>query len=378
MTNHIPFNRPFLSKIEIDLMERCINQGHLSGNGTFTKQVESEIEALLGVDRCLLTSSCTHALEMSAILLNLVPGDEVILPSFTFVSTANAFLMNGANLVFVDCDAKTKSITPATVKAALSQRTRAVCVVHYGGVSTEVDELAMLCEQNGIVLIEDNAHGLFGTYKGQQLGTFGSISTLSFHETKNFTCGEGGALLLNDPSLIQRAEILREKGTNRSQFLNGQVDKYTWVDIGSSWVLSDLQAAILLGQLRRRDEIQERRAQIYNAYATSLKTWAHLNNVDLPYCPPESIHSSHLFYLQFGSELVRHLFIKHMKLLDISVVFHYQSLHSSPFGRQNSIAVGDMKNTVDASNGLVRLPIHFGMTDRDVERVIEAVIRFRT
>lgn len=378
MTNHIPFNRPFLSELEYDLIESCVRQGHLSGNGSFTKQVESEIETLLGVNRCLLTSSCTHALEMSAILLKLVPGDEVIVPSFTFVSTANAFLMNGANLVFVDCDARTKSITPASVKAALSQRTRAVCVVHYGGVSTEVGELAMLCEENGVVLIEDNAHGLFGTHKEQQLGTFGSMSTLSFHETKNFTCGEGGALLLNDPSLVQRAEILREKGTNRSQFLNGQVDKYTWVDIGSSWVLSDLQAAILLGQLRRKDEIQKRRAQIYNAYATNLKMWAHLNNVEVPYCPPESSHTSHLFYLQFGNEFVRHSFIKHMKLLDISVVFHYQSLHSSPFGSQNSITVGDMKNTENASKGLVRLPIYFGMTDRDVERVIEAVIKFRT
>lgn len=378
MSLKIPFNRASISQTEIDLVTQSLLSGHISGNGPLSHEVERLLESQLGIRRCLLTSSCTHALEMCAILLNLVPGDEVILPSFTFVSTANAFLMHGASLVFVDCDEKTKCITPASVKAALSPRTRAVCVVHYGGVSIQLDGLAALCEQNGLVLIEDNAHGLFGTYKEQHLGTFGSFSTLSFHETKNLTCGEGGALIVNDPSFIQRAEILREKGTNRSQFLNGQVDKYTWVDVGSSWVLSDIQAAILLGQLHRKVEIQKRRAQIYNSYATSLKTWAHLNNVFLPYCPPESNHTSHLFFLQFRNELIRRSFIEHMKFFGVSVVFHYQSLHSSPFGKQNSIAIGDMKNTEDASNGLVRLPIYIEMTDNDVEHVIEAVIRFRT
>ena len=266
----IPFNKPDVTHSDRGFVGDAIDGNHISGNGRFTTNVERHLEQSLHTRRTLLTTSCTHALEMSALLCNLKPGDEVIVPSYTFVSTASAFALHGAVPVFVDSRPDTLNIDPSLVEAAITPRTRALCVVHYGGVACEMYALTKIAERHGLVLIEDNAHGLFAKYKSQYLGTFGALATQSFHETKNLTCGEGGALLINDASLVERAETLREKGTNRSKFLRGQVDKYTWVDIGSSWVLSDLLAAILWGQLQRADEISLRRFEIWNRYHSQL------------------------------------------------------------------------------------------------------------
>ena len=274
MSSPIPFNVPSISELEHLLLKEAVNSGHSAGNGPFTKKAEMVLGQRLQVKQSLLTTSCTHALEISALLCNLQPGDEVIVPSFTFVSTASAFALFGAKPVFVDSCKYTLNIDPNLIEEAITPRTRAICVVHYGGVACEMDKILQIAAKNGLIVIEDNAHGLLSKYRGKHTGTFGSLATQSFHETKNIACGEGGALLVNDDSLIERAEILREKGTNRSQFLKGQVDKYTWVDIGSSWVISDLLAAILFGQLERADEINGRRLQIWNRYHSELMQWS--------------------------------------------------------------------------------------------------------
>jgi dTDP-4-amino-4,6-dideoxygalactose transaminase len=375
-TKSIPFNRAFIDQSDLAFMSDAIVEGHISGVGKYTKLVESLLELELNAQRCLLTTSCTHALEMSALLLNLMPGDEVIVPSYTFVSTANAFLLHGGTPVLVDSDSVTKNITPDSIRSAITSRTRAVCVVHYGGVSAEMDEITMICNENGITLIEDNAHGLFGTYRGRPLGSFGDMSTLSFHETKNFTCGEGGALVVNNPLFVERAEILREKGTDRSKFHLGLVDKYTWVDKGSSWVLSDLLAAVLWGQLSRRNEVQGRRSYLYKHYHRELGTWANLHQVQLPFCATDRQHTSHLFFLQFPDQVTRDLYISHMKMHGISVTFHYQALHLSPFGRANSILSGELKQAEIASRSLVRLPLFYSLDEDDMNRIIDATVNF--
>lgn len=286
--NKIPFNRADIGAQDLELLAKSISDGHISGNGPFTKRAEAEISRVIGSHKTLLTTSCTHALEMSALLLNLKAGDEIIVPAFTFVSTASAFMLYGAKPVFVDVHHDTLNIDPEAVELAITERTRAICVVHYGGVACEMEKLTRIAKQYDLVLIEDNAHGLFAKYKGQYLGTFGSLATQSFHETKNITCGEGGALIVNDPKLAERAEILREKGTDRTKFLRGQVDKYTWVDVGSSWVISDLLAAILCGQLERADKIYETRMRIWNRYNSELAIWAKNNDVLTPVCPTDA------------------------------------------------------------------------------------------
>jgi dTDP-4-amino-4,6-dideoxygalactose transaminase len=372
----IPFNRPDITADDRLHLADAISEGHSSGNGRYTKLVEQLVESVIHTRRTLLTTSCTHALEMSALLCDLKPGDEVIVPSYTFVSTASAFALYGAVPVFVDSRSDTLNIDPSLVEAAITPRTRALCVVHYGGVACEMDALTKMAERHGLVLIEDNAHGLFAKYKSQYLGTLGALATQSFHETKNLTCGEGGALLINDASLVERAETLREKGTNRSKFLRGQVDKYTWVDIGSSWVLSDLLAAILWGQLQRADEINLRRVEIWNRYHSQLAIWAAKHGVVTPVIPDGCEHVGHVYHLRFTNVGQRTRFIDHMKSRSIMCVFHYQPLHLSPVGRRFGGFAGQCPVSEHAGECLVRLPLFNTLSESDQDRVIEAVLDF--
>ena len=313
---------------------------------------------------------------MSALLSHLKPGDEVIVPSFTFVSTASAFAMFGAKPVFVDSSESTLNIDPRLIEQAITLKTRAICVVHYGGVACEMEPILKLAEKHGLPVIEDNAHGLFAKYKGRYLGTFGAMATQSFHETKNVTCGEGGALVVNDGSLVDRAEILREKGTNRTKFLRGQVDKYTWVDIGSSWVLSDLLAAILWGQLQRAKDINTRRVMIWNRYYAQLAGWAHQHGVQSPMVPEGCEHVGHLYHMRFKTAEQRSRFIDHMKARHISCVFHYQPLHASPIGQQFGGRMGQCPVAERAGDCLVRLPLYNTLSEGDQQSVIEAVTQF--
>jgi dTDP-4-amino-4,6-dideoxygalactose transaminase len=373
----IPFNSPSISSHERELLAEAIAGGHSSGNGVFTQKTEVELQRSLGTSRALLTTSCTHALEISALLCNLSPGDEVIVPSYTFVSTASAFAMFGAKPVFVDSRKDTLNIDAALIERAVTSRTRAICVVHYGGVACEMEAITEIANRHSLTLIEDNAHGLFAKYHRRNLGTFGSMATQSFHETKNLTCGEGGALLINDERLVERAEILREKGTNRSKFLRGQVDKYTWVDIGSSWVLSDLLAAILWGQLQRADNINSRRVEIWNNYHRELAAWADKHGVLRPFVPAGCEHVGHVYHLRFQTGDQRTRFIDYMKQRHISCVFHYQPLHISPVGQRFGGYAGQCPVSEHAGECLVRLPLYNTLSETDQGRVIEALLAFK-
>ena len=374
--DQIPFNRADISEIDKSFISQSIENGHISGNGKFGKLAEEFFEKSLSVRRSLLTTSCTHALEMCALLLNLKDGDEVIVPSFTFVSTASAFLMHGAKPVFVDVDEATLNIGAKNIEEAITPRTRAVCVVHYAGVAVDLDAIQSLCDKHGIVLIEDNAHGLFSTYKQRRLGSFGSLATLSFHETKNITCGEGGAILINEDSFIERAEILREKGTDRSRFLRGQVDKYTWVDLGSSWVISDILAAILMSQLERSDEIQKKRRHAFDFYERELSSWATNLGFRRPVVPEYCQHSSHMYFLRLHGIDQRDRFIDHLKNLGISAVFHYQPLHLSYVGKSLGGKAGQCPVSEEAGDCLVRLPLFSLLNESQLERVASAVTSF--
>jgi len=371
----IPFNRLTLTGAEFDHLREAIAQNHISGDGVFSKRVHSMLEELLGVPKALLTTNCTHALEMAALLLDVGPGDEVIMPSFTFVSTANAFVLRGARPVFVDIRPDTLNIDERRVEEAITDRTRAIVPVHYAGVGCEMDRLLELAQPRNISIIEDNAHGLFGKYRGRNLGTFGALATQSFHETKNVTCGEGGALLINDPNLIEEAEIVREKGTNRSRFFRGQVDKYTWVDLGSSYLPSDLLAAFLFAQLSNYEAIQARREAMWRTYADGLADWAGNTGVGLPHVPEHCDQAFHMFYLIMPSLAARTRLIDYLKDNQIIAVFHYLPLHSSPFARESGFE-GDCPVTSDISDRLVRLPFFNGLTDDMLARVIETITRF--
>jgi len=372
----ITFNRPDITHADRGFLADAIVGGHCSGNGIFTKQVEELLSETTAAHRTLLTTSCTHALEMSALLAQIKPGDEVLVPSYTFVSTASAFAMFGARPVFVDSRSDTLNIDASLIESAITPRTRAICVVHYGGVACEIEEILRIAHKHNLLVIEDNAHGLFARYKGKYLGTFGTMATQSFHETKNLTCGEGGALLINDSGLIDRAETLREKGTNRSKFLRGQVDKYTWVDIGSSWVMSDLLAAILWGQLQRAEEINARRVMTWNQYHTQLADWAHQHGVQLPVVPEGCEHVGHVYHMRFRTPEQRSRFIDHMKARRISCVFHYQPLHASPVGQQFGGRIGQCPVAEHAGVCLVRLPMYNTLSESDQQRVIDAVCKF--
>ena len=369
----IPFNRADIGPQDLALLSKSISDGHISGNGPFTKQAETEISRTLGSNKTLLTTSCTHALEMSALLLNLKAGDEVIVPAFTFVSTASAFMLYGAKPVFVDVRNDTLNIDPEAVEAAITDRTRAICVVHYGGVACEMEKLSEIAKRHNLLLIEDNAHGLFAKYKSKYLGTFGSLATQSFHETKNITCGEGGALVINDPQVVDRAEILREKGTDRTKFLRGQVDKYTWVDVGSSWVISDLLAAILCGQLERADDIYKTRMHIWNRYNIELSDWAQNNNVMTPVVPDGCDHTGHVFFLRLATADSRDQFIGHLRDHGILAVFHYQPLHLSTVGRSLGGREGQFPVTEKAGDCLVRLPLFNTLADSEQSFIIDTI-----
>jgi dTDP-4-amino-4,6-dideoxygalactose transaminase len=373
----IPFNKPGSSRRGWEYIRKALLNGQISGDGAFTRKCHQLLETELGVGRALLTTSCTHALEMAALLLDLREGDEVIVPSFTFVSTVNAFVLRGVKPVFVDVRPDTLNLDERLLERAVAPRTRAIVVVHYAGVGCEMDAILELAARRGIAVVEDNAHGLFGKYKGRWLGTFGALATQSFHETKNFTCGEGGALLINDARYVERAEILREKGTNRSRFFRGQVDKYTWVDLGSSYLPSDLLAAFLLAQLEQRGKIQAARRRIWERYETGLKSWAAANGARLPIVPPHCEQAWHMFYLLMPSLDARQRLIAHLKERQILAVFHYLPLHLSPMGRRFGGQEGNCPVTEDVSDRLVRLPFYNSLSGEDQDRVIKAVLEFR-
>lgn len=375
--NFIPFNRPFVGGESQRYILEALKSGHLSGDGSFTRRSRELLESILGAPRALLTTSCTHALEMAALLLDIVPGDEVIIPSFTFVSTVNPFVLRGAVPRFVDVRPDTMNLDERLVPAALTPRTRAIVPVHYAGVGCEMDVLLPLAREHGLAIVEDNAHGLLGSYRGRMLGTFGALATQSFHETKNLSGGEGGALIINDPALVDRAEIIREKGTNRSRFFRGQVDKYTWVDVGSSYLPTELVAALLLAQLEAREEIQRVRRRIWERYAAELAGWAGQQGVGLPGVPAHCAQAWHMFYLMLPSLESRQALIQHLKQREILAVFHYQPLHLSEMGRRFGGLPGQCPVAEDRADRLLRLPFFYDLTEADQGRVIEGVLSFR-
>ncbi|HEU4349995.1 MAG TPA: dTDP-4-amino-4,6-dideoxygalactose transaminase [Actinoplanes sp.] len=369
----IPFNRPYLARREIEYLTEAAVSGRTSGDGPFTRRATALLEHLTGTP-ALLTTSCTHALELTALLLDLRPGDEVIMPSFTFVSTANAYVLRGAVPVFVDIRPDTLNIDERAVEAAVTPRTKAVVVVHYGGVACEMDAIGKIARHHRIPVIEDNAHGLGAAYRGRPLGSFGALATLSFHATKNISCGEGGALLLTDERYQERAEILREKGTDRSRFFRGQVDKYRWMDLGSSYLPSDVLAAGLTAQLEAFDEIQCRRHEVWRAYHAA---FADLELIR-PTVPAGCDHSAHLYYLLMPDLKRRQGLLEHLASRGVQGAFHYQPLHDAPAGQRTGRAgPGGCPVTSDVADRLVRLPLHAGLSDGEVATVIEAVRSYR-
>lgn len=372
----IPFNKPGVTGAESAYIAQVMEHNHLAGDGSFTRQCHALLENELGVARALLTTSCTHALEMSALLLDLQPGDEVIFPSFTFVSTVNAFVLRGIKPVFADVRPDTLNLDEARLESLITPRTRAIVVVHYAGVACEMTVISQIAERHNLTVIEDNAHGLFGKYKGRWLGTLSALATQSFHETKNFTCGEGGALLINDPKYIERAEIIREKGTNRSRFYRGQVDKYTWVDVGSSYLPSELLAAYLFAQLQARDSIQSKRRTLWERYDEQLASWAASNGVQTPTVPEHCEQAYHMYYLLFPALEARQAFIAHLKSRGIQSVFHYLPLHLSEMGRKFGGVEGECPITESVSDRLVRLPFFNSMTEDEQARVVAVVQEF--
>lgn len=374
----IPFNRPTVSEAAFAYLREAVSTGHLSGDGIFTKRCHALLQEILGSPKVLLTTSCTHALEMCALLLDIKPGDEVLLPSFTFVSTVNAFVLRGAKPVFVDIRPDTLNLDESLLARHIGPATRVIVPVHYAGVGCEMEPIRAQAERHTLAVVEDNAHGLMGAYKGKALGTFGSLATLSFHETKNFSCGEGGALVINDPRFAERAEVLREKGTNRNRFYRGQVDKYTWVDIGSSYLPADALAALLLAQLENRHAIQQRRQQLWLRYAHDLRQWADEQAIRLPFVPAHCQQAFHLFYLLMPSLEDRHDLILHLKKCEIHAVFHYLPLHLSEMGRSFGGVPGACPVTEDISDRLVRLPFFFDLADEAQARVIQTLLTFKT
>ena len=372
----IPFNKPSLVGNELRYVAQAIEAGHISGNGAFTRRCHVELEAWLGARRAFLTTSCTHALEMAALLLEIAPDDEVIVPAFTFVSTANAFVVHGARPVFVDVRPDTLNMDETLVARAITHRTRAIVPVHYAGVACEMDVLAGLASGR-IRIVEDNAHGLAGAYRGRFLGTIGAFGALSFHETKNLSCGEGGALLLNDERYVRRAEILWEKGTDRARFSRGEIDKYTWVDVGSSFLPSDLTAAFLCAQLEQREAIQRRRREIWTTYATRLDAWAAAEGVRLPIVPAHCAQAYHMFYMLMPSLDARTRLLAHLASCGILGVFHYQPLHRSPMGERFGARAGDCPVAEEVSARIVRLPFYGALTPAEQETVCRAVEQVR-
>jgi dTDP-4-amino-4,6-dideoxygalactose transaminase len=373
MSYRIPFNRPCLAGKEYQYIAEAIANGHASGDGPFTRKCHQFLEEELEVKKVLLTTSCTHALEMAALLLDCGPEDEVIVPSFTFVSTANAFALRGARLVFADVRPDTLNIDESRLESLITPRTRAIVVVHYAGVSCEMDSILAIASRHGVRVVEDNAHGMFARYKGTYTGKFGCLATQSFHETKNFTCGEGGALIINDTELMERALVIREKGTNRNRFFRGEVDKYSWVDLGSSYLPSDLLAAFLYAQLEAREKIQEKRQRIWNRYYESLAEWAGNNSIKLPLIPSECEQAYHMFYMLLPAVEQRESLISHLKAQGILSVFHYSPLHLSEAGKKFAARPSSCPVAEDISERLLRLPFYNDLSEREQDHVTSSV-----
>jgi len=369
----IPFNKPYAAGKEFEYIRQAIDNLHLSGDGPFTRKCQSLLEQELGIPKILLTTSCTHALEMTALLLDIKPGDEVIVPAFTFPSTVNAFVLRGARPVFIDIRSDTLNLDETKLEPLITPRTKAIVIVHYAGVGCEMEIILKVAQRYDIPVIEDNAHGLFGKYRDRYLGSFGSMATLSFHETKNFTCGEGGALLINDPKHIERAEIIREKGTNRSRFFRGQVDKYQWMDIGSSYLPSEILGAFLYAQLEARNTIQSKRKKAWDFYNEQFKDWASDYGLQVPFVTTHCEQPYHMFYLLAASLTERQALIAHLKDCSVASVFHYLPLHLSIMGRRFGGKEGDCPVTENVSDRLLRLPFYNDLTDEDQARVVNAI-----
>lgn len=368
----IPFSKAAFLGNELDYVKKAVLSNHICGDGSLTKACQKTLETILNVSHVLLTTSCTHALEMAGILLDLQPDDEVIVPSYTFVSTVNAFLLRKAKPVFIDIRRDTLNLDESQLESLITPRTKAIVPVHYGGVGCEMDRIIEIAKAHQIPVVEDNAHGLFGKYKGKCLGTFGTFATQSFHETKNITCGEGGALVVNDTSFAMRAEIVREKGTDRSQFYRGLVNKYTWQDVGSSYVLSDILAGFLLAQLEKSPVIQQRRKAIWESYYNELKEWAEWNGIGIPQVPSYCEHPAHLFYLLMPTEEDRDAFIVSMREKEIACYFHYLPLHLSPMGSKYGYRPGDLPVTEGVSERLIRLPLYYDLSDKEQDWIISS------
>jgi len=374
----IPFNKPYLSGKEFHYIKAAVQDTHISGDGKYTKLCCDFLMQESHVAKAFLTTSCTHALEMSSILLNLKELDEVIVPSFTFVSTANAYLLRRAKLVFADIRKDTLTIDESCLENLITPRTKAIIPVHYAGVGCQMDSIIEIANQYHVSVVEDNSHGFLGKYKGKMLGTFGCMSTLSFHETKNFICGEGGALLVNDPSYIERAEIIREKGTNRSQLFRGEADKYTWIDIGSSYLPSDILAAFLYAQFEQKEEIQDRRKQLWNCYYNGLENWAFDHGVQLPIIPDYCEQPYHMFYMVMPRPDDRNHLIEYLKINGIQAVFHYLPLHLSTMGARFGYKAGDLPVTENISECLIRLPFYNTLSANEQDYIIEKIVNFYT
>ncbi|MBL4910781.1 MAG: dTDP-4-amino-4,6-dideoxygalactose transaminase [Alteromonadaceae bacterium] len=373
----IPFNTPPVVGCEVNYIQQAINNGKLSGDGPYTKACSQWFEKNFNTPKALLTPSCTAALEMAAILINIQPNDEVIMPSYTFVSTANAFVLRGAKIIFVDVEQNTMNLDINAVKAAITSKTKAIVPVHYAGVSCNMTALMAVANTHKLWVIEDAAQGVMSTYQEKALGTIGHIGCFSFHETKNYTSGgEGGAIFINDKSLIERAEIIREKGTDRSQFIRGQLDKYTWQDVGSSYLPSELQAAYLLAQLENAEVINNKRLQHWNTYHQAFKPLVKQGLLELPYIPNDCEHNAHMYYIKLKNLKQRSAFIDYLKQNDILSVFHYIPLHSSPAGQKFGEMKGEDNFTTKESQRLVRLPMYYQLSEVQLQQVINAVKSF--
>lgn len=373
----IPFNAPPIVGSEVEYMQSAMASGKLCGDGGFTRRCQQWMEQHFGSKKVLLTPSCTASLEMAALLIDLQPGDEVIMPSYTFVSTANAFVLRGATIVFVDVRPDTLNIDETLIEAAITPKTRAIVPVHYAGVACEMDSIMALAAKHKLYVIEDAAQGVMSQYKGRALGTIGHIGCFSFHETKNYTAGgEGGATLINDAKLVERAEIIREKGTNRSQFFRGQVDKYTWRDIGSSYLMADLQAAYLWAQLEAAEQINQQRLRLWQRYYDALQPLAAAGRIELPVVPKNCRHNAHMFYIKLRNSDDRQALINWMKEAEILTVFHYIPLHSSPAGERFGRFHGDDAFTTRESERLLRLPLFYNLSDNNQRTVISSLLSF--
>jgi len=373
MKSTIPFNKPFIIGRELEYIAQAVALGHLAGDGQFTKKCNTWMEGKFQAKKVLLTHSCTAALEMAALLADIQLGDEVIMPSYTFVSTANAFALRGATIRFVDIRPDTLNMDETKIEQLITPRTKVIVPVHYAGVACQMDVIMAIANKHNLLVIEDAAQGVNATFNGQYLGTIGHLGCYSFHETKNFISGEGGALVINDPRFFERAEIIREKGTNRSKFFRGQVDKYTWVDIGSSYLPSELIAAFLYAQLEHADEITRQRHAIHDRYASGLKPLADSGYLRLPQIPVNCLHNAHMFYILVKSESVRAKLLAHLKENNINAVFHYVPLHTSPMGQQYGYKLGELPVTEDLSERLIRLPCYYELSIEAQKRVIDSV-----